>query len=176
MEVLRELSIEDLATPKARPNGTIDRLRGLHHAQARLIAAGKTPGQVSSMLGTSRTVMDQLTVDPAFQELVEYYKDQGTVVWLENEAKAAVVGRLAMDILQEKLETEGTRLSVRELKEVATDFGDRSDYAKKTGQQQAPGAAVITFNFGELKPAEGRAALPMPLAITLEGQAEKAGG
>jgi hypothetical protein len=148
LEVLRELTEKDLEVrSEAKPPGTINTILGFHHAQARLLAQGLTPTAVAAALGTSPRRLGVLREDPAFQELVSYYQEQENVIYLENREKAALLGRLAMDLLQERLETNGKSVPTRELKEIAMEMGDRSDFPRvqSTGGQ-AP--TTITFNFG----------------------------
>ncbi len=154
LDALRELTPEEMSAPQA-PRTNVRRLtelHSLHHMQAQLLAQGKSPGDVASALGTSVGRIRTLLEDPMFQELMEYYKTQNEVLWLENQKKAAIVGRLAMDLLQEKLEkTPVEELAVRELKEVAAEMGDRSDFPKRDKSVVQVAPPVITFNFGQLR-------------------------
>jgi hypothetical protein len=147
LDVLKELTCLEAPPPVKRSMGATF---GFHHMQARMLAEGKRPGEVAAALGTSTARLHTLLDDPAFQELVSYYQEQEKVVYLENREKAALLGRLAMDLIQERLEVNGEGVPLSELRQLATEFGDRSDFAKVQAQGGATAVPVITFNFGQL--------------------------
>lgn len=155
IEVIRELTLEDLAAPQTRPalapKSSIDRILGFHHAQARMIAEGKTLGQIAAVLGTSVNRLNTLLVDPAFEELVEYYRSQLEDVYLNTHMKASQVARLAMDRLMERLEVDSEKISTNQLREIAQGMLDRTDLPPKAANAQINAVPVITFNFGGLK-------------------------
>jgi hypothetical protein len=148
IEVTRALTVEDLASKAVRRVSTLDRVRNIHHMQAKLIALGKAPTAVSAALGTSVVGLNSLLEDPMFQELVQYYASQVEEIVMSNAEKAGVVGRLALDQLQERLETE--RVATRDLIQITETLGDRSDFAKRSTSAIPIGSNVITFNFGTL--------------------------
>lgn len=171
LEVLRELTPEDLlGKPGGRvaPTEGLVRVRAVHHAQARLLAAGQKPAQVAAALGVSRLTLDSLQDDPTFMELVEYYRDQIDVIYLSTHEEASLLARMAMGELRERLETTPGKFSENQLRELAIAMLDRTDLPPKTGQAQPVTAPTITFNFGPLGVGQGG-----PGQVTLEGQTEQ---
>lgn len=168
IEVLRELTEEDLtALPAklARGASSLDKVRAIHHAQARLLAQGQKPGVVASALGVSHQTIHSLLDDPTFQELITYYRDQLDVVYLTTHEEAALLARMAMGELRDRLEVNPGKFSDNQLRELAIAMLDRTDLPPKTGTGQAQAVPTITFNFG------GNVALG-PTAPQLDGHPE----
>lgn len=171
LEVKANLTREDLEAFKApvkapREVRPLERIQGIHHAQARLLAMGKSAVEVSAALGVSTQMVNTLQHDPTFQELMAYYKDQCDIIALDTYAKADLVKRLGLDILQERLETKPDSFSNNQLRQLTVDLMDRTDLPIKTPQGGQTGSAVITFNFANPLTAQQG---PM-----IEGRAEEA--
>jgi len=98
---VRELSaVED--TAPARPQ-QLARLRDSHHQVARLIAAGLRTQEVSRMTGYAISRLSWLqNNDPAFMELVEFYRADARDVQIDVEARLRAV---ALDSVQHFHET-----------------------------------------------------------------------
>ena len=77
-EVLRELTVADLALLD-RDRGIkpfrLKKLRDAHHGLARLVAEGRTGGEISAITGYSQSRISILQADPAFAELVSHYRE-----------------------------------------------------------------------------------------------------
>lgn len=76
-EIVRELNAADLALLETeqgiKPN-PIKRLRDSHHSLARLVAQGLSGHEMSVITGYSQSRISILKADPAFSELVAFYK------------------------------------------------------------------------------------------------------
>lgn len=164
LEVLRELTPEDLL---GKPGGVpqraaLQRVRAVHHAQARMLARGDSVGHVAAALGSSRAGLEALQDDPTFKELVTYYREQLDTIYLTTHEEASLLARMAMGELRERLETTPGKFSENQLRELAIAMLDRTDLPPRTGQSQVVAAPTITFNFGGIAGPQGR---------VLEGQA-----
>lgn len=166
LEVTAELTLADLeafrspvkAEPVVKP---LERVLAVHHMQARLLAEGRSAGEVAAIVGTSVQRLRLLQEDPAFQELLAYYKDQHDIISLDNREKANLVGRLAWDELQWRLEHEPEKISTNQVREIAFGATDRVDLpalANPLNQGQAPSEIKITFQIGNDLQAKQRAA------------------
>lgn len=170
LEVLRELTPEDLTAKKVPATVVrrdLDQVRAIHHAQARMLAQGLKVGMVAASLGTSRATLESLLQDPTFQDLVSYYRDQLDVVYISMHDKAALVARMALGELQERLEVTPSKFSDNQLRELAIAMMDRTELPPKASANQATTAPVITFNFGGI--AERKSEAPQ---VTIEATAE----
>lgn len=77
--VERELTGADLAAlslprPTAKPAASTRQLRDSHHAIARLYAEGRKGVEISAITGYTQPWLSTLQNDPAFQELIEFYR------------------------------------------------------------------------------------------------------
>jgi len=170
LEVKAKISKEDLEafkTPVKAPREVrpLERVQSIHHAQARMLAMGKSHTEVSAALGVSVAMLKLLQLDPTFQELESYYRDQIDVIALDTYAKADLVKRLSLDLIQERLETKPDSFSNNQLRQLTIDLMDRTDLPIKTPQGSQTGNAVITFNFANPLTATGP---------TIEGRVEEA--
>lgn len=148
-------------------------LRATHHALARALAAGHKPGMAGSMTGYSPSRVSILQADPAFQELVEYYRTEVGDVFIDAQKRLADLGVDAISELQERLEDEPGSFANKDLMALVTLTMDRSvapPKSKPEGQGSGPAALPpIQINFIS-PPAE-----PAPsaaLQITLDPEAE----
>lgn len=112
VEVERELNLEDLmdeafdgprATTKPKP---IAAMRERHHALARLIAEGTSPGEAGVRTRYSGAHVSVLLSDPAFQDLVEHYRAMKDDQYVDFHKKLGELGVDAAHLLQERLEDE----------------------------------------------------------------------
>lgn len=130
---LRDIKHEDLAllaspgaeVAAARP---ITRIRAQHHLAARLIAEGRKPVEVAGITGYTPARIVQLRADPAFCELVSHYKGQVDARYLDVHARLALLGTMATEELQERLEEDAESFSNEELRKLAETTLDRGGY------------------------------------------------
>ncbi len=93
--VTRPLTEADEGAAKPTP---LVRLRDSHHAVARYIARGILPGEISHLTGYALSRISVLQTDPAFRELVEFYRADNREVHREVEEKLALT---MLDLRQE---------------------------------------------------------------------------
>ena len=155
IEVVRELNtgdLEVLANPPKQGITTtpLAKLRHTHHMLARLIAEGRPGVECSAITGYSQSRISILKHDPAFEELVEYYKGQAEAKYLDVHERLAGLGIDTIEELQDRLASEPEKFSARELMELAELTLDRSvappkGGAKANGGGGAPVAIAINF-------------------------------
>ena len=93
---IRTVDVDEVIPPAAPP--VVKRLRDSHHAVARLMAAGLRPAEVSAQTGYALSRLSILQNDPAFMELLAFYRADSDRVAKDVEALFRMVG---LDFLQE---------------------------------------------------------------------------
>lgn len=166
--VLRELNERDFALLQAPPKlgvttAEVQRMTNRHHSLARLLAEGRSAVECCAITGHSQSRVSILQDDPAFAELIAFYKQQLTTVYLNVHERLATLGISCMEELQERLETNPGEFTARELKEIMESTFNKTvapDKTVKGGLGSGGGTPVsISINF----PASPHAAAP-PLA------------
>jgi hypothetical protein len=149
--VVRELTQEDIRRLWEMPEGALSskvrpllKLRHSHHMLARLVAQGTREGEISLVTGYSLPYITNIKTDPAFGELVSYYKSQVSEVYLDVHARLAVLGLDSVDELQDRLATAPDEFTTRELMELAALGLDRAGYAPKQSQAGGGAGSVLT--------------------------------
>lgn len=153
MSYVRDLNAGDLdlilnPPPKGSLTTPLARLRASHHFLARLLAEGRRPGECSLMTGYSPSRISILQNDPAFMDLVAYYKEAAEVKYLDVHERLASLGMATLDELQERLEEQPDGFKNRELLELAEFALDRSvtKDARKGGPNGNTAPAInVTF-------------------------------
>jgi hypothetical protein len=157
LEVTREITNADLSKLGEAPKVSVpilQKLRATHHRQAQLLASGKTPTQVAAILGCTVQRLVQLQVDPTFQDLLAFYKDQVMVSAMDDasrlQAKIVDVGEMAVDELQERLADDEARKRMRtgDLRQIAEFAMDRTVAPPKAAPSAMTPPATVTINFG----------------------------
>lgn len=142
----------------------LKKLRSSHHEAARLLTQGHSVSEVALITGyTAQRVTDLHTKDPAFMNLVQWYKNQMDDIAIDAanrmQKKLVDIAELAADEIQDRLEDDDKRekMPISELRQLMGDTLDRSIAPHKTAQviQQPP--VRITFNMGnrDIRPKEG---------------------
>lgn len=174
LEVVRELTIDDLEIAATTPVAAIappllQKLTALHHRQAQLLASGKTIKDVSLIVGTTSTRLQQLMKDPSFCELMAGYQDE----FLRSEmdetlrlrTKVLHNSELATDELTRRLEDDQhvKAIPAGELRKIAESGFDRTVLPPKAQQVQLQQPTQITLNIGPtvLKPPEPKAVIDL---------------
>ena len=78
-----------LMMPRGVGTPHIKKLRETHHRLARLLATGTKEGHVAAVSGYSLSRLSILKNDPAFQELVQFYREEVHDVHLDAEKQLA---------------------------------------------------------------------------------------
>jgi hypothetical protein len=163
-EVERELTPADLlrlatdsSIEKVGPP-MIQRLKANHHAIARYLASGRTVIETAELTGmTPQRVGDLERTDPAFRDLLAYYRDQIDVIGVNeaNEFRGNLrhIGRRSLEIIKDKLADENivAGMSIDEARRLAEMALDRTDAPPRTAQNITPPPTHITFNMGPRK-------------------------
>lgn len=138
---VRDLTAADIAllgTERAIQPRPIQRLRDSHHALARTLALGYGPNEASALTGYSVSRISILQADPAFAELLAFYKDDASEEFLALKAqldqRMLATALTAESILRERLEEEPETLKAKELNEIAVNRADRLGYGPKSTQ------------------------------------------
>ena len=166
---IRDLTAEDVKSTTIRaaygsqPGQLIQKLRAPHHTLARLVAEGKKHPECAVITGYTIEYIVMLERDPAFQELVAYYRDNVSAAYVNVHERLASLGTLAMEILQERLSdpTQVAKMTPGALREIMNDALDRSVAPSKVNQgggmgqgNDLPRAITINFVPGPSLPAE----------------------
>lgn len=158
---IRDLTAEDIASLSKRatygsqPGQLIQKLRAPHHTLARLLAEGKKHPECSIVTGYTVEYVVMLERDPAFQELVAYYREQLVPIYLNVHERLASLGAMAMEIIQERMsDPEKVKtMTTGQLREIMNDALDRSSAPSKVGAFGSGGlpggqaAPAISINF-----------------------------
>ena len=146
-EVVRPLRASDLAflaTNRETAPLSLKRLSDRHHGLARLIAAGTPPGEAAVIMRYDNARVSVLQGDPAFKELIEFYRakvDDAFDVTVEH---MAGLTRDAILELRDRLEEAPDVFTNKELRELAATFADRSGHGPTSKQE-----TNININLGE---------------------------
>lgn len=138
-ELLRPLAEADLvllSQEKGSKPPPLKRIRDRHHALARLLASGKSEGECAAILGYDISRVSILKGDPAFAELLHFYRTNVEAEYLSLHEQLAGVSADALILLREKLEEEGEKLSVAQLLEITRLGADRTGHGPSQTVQQ----------------------------------------
>jgi hypothetical protein len=118
--------VASAATPALSPSSITDRLRARHHQLARYIAEGKAVREAAFIVGYAPATVGGYMQDPAFRELVDYYKAQVHHEYLDMHHRLGSLAATAVDILHERLEERPAAFTNNELRQIINDACDRS--------------------------------------------------
>lgn len=124
----RDLGPADLATLSSergtRPSALV-KIRDRHHLLARLIAAGQTVQACAAVTGYTVSRISILKDDPAFEELIGFYKDQVDEKYFDMHEQLAGLSADALAELRDRLEDEPDAFSTGQLLDILTKTADR---------------------------------------------------
>lgn len=158
VEVERELTLEDLAllqsgaSPETpQPGQALLSIRHSHHQLARLIVEGEDQANVALLTGYSPAYISTLKNDPAFRELLSFYKDQKDAKFVDVLDRLKTLGLSTLDELQRRLEEDPAAWKNRELMELADmtlgRVAPQGTAAKTTASGGGGGAPLISISF-----------------------------
>lgn len=143
-EVVRELTPEDLlaagglrSAPVTQP---LAKLRDRHHALARALSTGMSHVEASVVTGYTPERIHQLSNDPAFTELLDFYRGQTTEAVIDLTARMTVLSSDAVNELQDRLEVTPENFTNKELIELVKTTADR------TGHGPSPSSTQVNIN------------------------------
>jgi hypothetical protein len=135
---IRNLTIADLAqldAPRAVATPLLKRLRDSHHSLARLTAEGRSNAEISAITGCNQTRLTILKDDPAFAELVEFYRRQKQEILSDVDLRMAELLKDTVGELAERLETDSDAFSIAELQDQVKLLADRTGHGPSSKQQ-----------------------------------------
>ena len=131
VEVLRELVPGDAEMANAERGSKapeIKKLRDRHHALAKALATGTEEGEAAIMCGYSLSRVSILKDDPAFKELVAFYRKGQEEQYYGIHEKLAGVAGDALDEIQERLEAKPDEFSIGQLMDLTKLGADRTGH------------------------------------------------
>jgi hypothetical protein len=106
----------------------LQKLRDSHHHVAALFARGIIQTEISAITGYTPTRLSMLQNDPAFQELVSFYRERRGEIMDKAVERLKSLGMDALSILQEKLDENPDDFSMKELIHLLTVTMDRTGH------------------------------------------------
>ena len=143
--VARELSATDLAALGAEKGSkppALKRISERHHALARTLASGTSPGEAALICRYDISRVSILQNDPAFQELVTFYRGEVSEKYLGLHEQLAGLAGDAAELLRDQLEADFERpvderkLSPGQLMEVTKLGADRTGHGPQSSSTQ----------------------------------------
>lgn len=113
------------------PNGanTIKALRHTHHRLAQMLAGGMDETVAATLCNYTLARVCQLKANPAFQELLAYYKNTVDVAFMDFATASAELGKDFLMRLQEVLDETPEKFSPAQLLEAYRLIADRTGHA-----------------------------------------------
>ena len=133
--VVRELDKADivlLAQEKGSVPSAIKRLSERHHALARNIASGMSPGEAAVLQGYSASRVSILQGDPAFKELLAFYREDAQRPYRDLHNRLSGLALDAAEELSLRLEDEPEKVSIGQLVELTKMGADRTGHGPQT--------------------------------------------
>ena len=133
--VVRELDRADLTLlqeEKGSQPTALKRLSERHHALARNLAGGMAPGEAAILCGYSNSRVSILQDDPAFKELIQFYRKEVEVQYRDLHVRLSGLALDAADELAERLEEDPTSFSVGQLMETVKMGADRTGFGPQS--------------------------------------------
>lgn len=118
----------DLDLPASgEPVSALARIKSTHHHLARVLAEGVNNIEASARTGYSPSRVALLQKDPAFVELIHYYRQKDIdPIYMSVHDTLATLGQMATETLRQRLEEDPDSFKIRELMEVMSASLDRS--------------------------------------------------
>lgn len=138
---LNEADFAALATEKGSVAPAIKRISDRHHQLARNIASGMDMTQAGVISGYSASRVSILKADPAFKELVEFYRTDVDLAYRDLHQQLSGLALDATAEISDRLELEPEKFTVGQLLEVAKLGADR------TGHGPTSAGPVTNNNF-----------------------------
>lgn len=107
-------------------------LRAQHHGVARLLAENVPEGVVAEMTGFTAAHISNLKNTPSMIELISFYRGPKNDAAKVIGEKLRVVGDMSLELLHDKLRSEGVALSVSDLTAAAKLGFDRSGHGPQS--------------------------------------------
>lgn len=187
----RDLTSEDIQSLSNLKDGDLNqdfqpvlKLRSEHQNLARLVAEGVRNEEIAQITGYSISYISSLkSSDPAFKNLVDYYKAQIHEGFVEVNAslhsRLVSISMLAAEELQERLIEKPQDFNNRELNETLSMVADRTGFGTRTTNLNVNvdlGARLekARARIGSVLPSDPRLEVNTPPQIDLQPLPEKA--
>jgi hypothetical protein len=139
--VVRELEKNDLLLldgEKGSKPSALKRLTERHHALARNIASGMAPGEAAIIQGYSLSRVSILQNDPAFKELLKFYREDAERPFRDLHNRLAGMSMDAAEELaarlEEDMQAEDKKISIGQLMEITKLGADRTGFGPQSSQ------------------------------------------
>ena len=138
---VRALQVDDLVLLQGEKGSRappLKRLAERHHALARCLASGMSPGDAAVTCGYDQSRVSILQADPAFRELLTFYRDDVNRSYRDMHERLAGLSLDATALLQEQLEADLSaepderKLSAGQLMELTKLGADRTGFGPQT--------------------------------------------
>ena len=136
-ELVRPLQASDMAGitgQRAIQAVPIKEIRSRHQALARALASGMGEGEAALVAGYAPSRVSILKADPAFQELLQFYRKKADAEYIALHATLAGVAQDAVAELQRRLEDEPDEITNGQLVEIAKLGADRTGHGPQSSQ------------------------------------------
>lgn len=133
--VVRELDEADLGAvgvEKGVQSNPLKRLSDRHHTLAKNLAGGMPVGEAAVFSGYTISRVSILQADPAFQELLEFYRGQVGEYYRDMHQRLAGLSLDAAEILADRLEESPEEVSIGQLMELTKMGADRTGFGPQT--------------------------------------------
>lgn len=131
-DALTSADIARLNEPRETSAPLIKKLRERHHALARMLAIGTSPGEAAIVCGYSASRVSILQGDPAFAELVAHYREVKTERYFDGMQAMAELHLDAVEEIRERLEEAPDDFSTGHLMELMKLTADRTGKGPST--------------------------------------------
>jgi hypothetical protein len=133
--VLGELDEADLRSTqieKGSKTPPLKRITDRHHALARNLASGMGESEAAHICGICRSRVSILKNDPAFQELLTFYREAAEAKYADMHMRLANLSSDAVQLLSDRLEDDPDSLSINQLIEVTKMGADRTGFGPQS--------------------------------------------
>lgn len=144
-ELLGEVTEADLALLSLERGITAPAIKSLkdsHHGLARALASGMRPAEASIVTGYSPSRISILCADPAFKELLEFYRSEANIAAASVHDRMAALALDTTQELQRRLDEAPDEIKTGELVKILETTADR------TGHGPSPKITQVNVNVG----------------------------
>jgi hypothetical protein len=154
----RELNEGDVQALWDVPEGGLEstvrplvKLRYQHHYLARLLAEGRPNEECALCTGYDPARISVLKSDPAFSELITYYKTQVQEVYINVHERLAALGLNSVEELMDRLDVQPEKFTNRELMELGALGLDRAGFGPQSKVHHTTGPVLTADVMARLK-------------------------
>lgn len=130
VRALEPADLQSLAVERGIERSPLTRIRDRHHALARSLASGNPPGVAAVACGIGLATVSILQRDPAFKELLEFYRNEANLAYRSMHEELAGVSMDALAEIRRRLEDDDTsaKMSMDSLIELTKMGADRTGF------------------------------------------------